>query len=155
MALVIHPDPNADSFITVPDATIVIDNLTLDGNEWSALSPQEQEQYLRIAYRVILAGLPTIPTQYPACIGEAQALMAIHDLRHNISGTVSAAAVGAIKKQQVGQLVQEYYEPTVGGSSLVTKINRIPYFAEGCLKQIGYTIKTKTAGLKQTLLGRS
>ena len=139
------------------DATHVIDTLTLDSTIWNALTPVEQENYLRIAYRIFVDGINKVthplPLVMPVCAGESQALMAVHDVRYSLSASTVTAATGAIKKQQVGQLVQEFYEPTTGLSS--TSVGRIPTMASACLEHLGYSLKTKTAGLKQTILGRA
>ena len=154
--LVIYPDPAADSFVTLPQAELYISILTLNGAEWSALDPTHQEQLLRIAYRDIIDHTDqlTYPTPLPVCVGESQALMAIHDHVNALSGgATSTATTGALKKQKVGPIEREFYD--VGGTSSNSgKVYRVPDMAMKCLEGIGYVfVKTKTKGLSMVLLG--
>jgi len=155
MALITHPDPNADSFVTLQQAELYISLLTLNNAEWVALSPDVQEQLLRIAYRDIVDH--TDPTKYPnplpLCVGESQSLMAIHDHINTLSGgATSTATTGAIKKQKVGSVEREFYD--VQGATKSGKIYRVPDLAYKCLEGLGYKFtKTKTSGLTQTILG--
>jgi hypothetical protein len=154
MALIIYPLPDADSFITVADADIVIGKYTLQSASWLALSPEAKENYLRIAYRDIIDH--TDPTTYPdpldACVGEAQALMAVHDLQYGLSDT-QTATTGAIKKQQVGSVTREFYD--VQGQVKDAVTSRVPDMAKTCLTALGYVMSADMRGLCQTLLGRS
>ena len=154
MALIIYPLTDSDSFITVADADIVIGKYTLQSAAWLALTPTAKENYLRIAYRDIIDH--TDPTTYPtpldACVGEAQALMAVHDLQYGFSNTQSATT-GAIKKQKVGSITREFYDVQGAVQDAVT--GRVPDMAKNCLTALGYVIAAKTSGVGQTLLGRS
>ena len=120
MALILPPSLNYDSFVSLADATVVIEALTLDGPDWASTPVDDQERYLRIATRNIKNGIdltinPIDPAVIPACLPEATALMAIHDIKNNISNSVvSTSVTGAIKKEQVGSIVQEYYDVAAG-----------------------------------------
>jgi hypothetical protein len=85
-------------------------------------------------------------------VGEAQALMAVHDLQYGFSNTQSATT-GAIKKQKVGPITREFYDVQGTVSAAVT--SRVPDMAKTCLATLGYAIASSTTGLKQTVLGRS
>ncbi len=156
MALVIYPAPLADSFITVADATIVIDKYTVNGAEWAILSVNEQEIYLRIAYRRILDGIDLtvdpLPTVIPTCVGDSQALIAIHDIVNNISATAGAGVTGEIKKQKVASLEVEYFQSDSG--FVATEINPIPDMARDCLSDLGYVFASTSNKFKQQRLGR-
>ena len=156
MALIIFPAPNSDSFVTLPQAELYISTLTLNGNEWKALTPEVQEQLLRIAYRDIIdhTDPTTYPQPLPVCVAEANALMAIHDSVNNLSGGATVTATkGALKKQKVGTLEQQFYD--VQGAVANKSTSRIPAMAKNCLDGLGYKFKSHTAGLKQAILGRS
>lgn len=158
MALVLPPDLAYDSFVSLVDAQTYIDALTLDGETWSAETEASRETYLRIATRRIQDGIdPELyvldPTAVPACVAEATSLMAVHDLVNSISSSSTVvSATGAVKKEQVGSIVQEYYDTkssTDGYTSL------IPVLAQPCLESIGYVFPSGISGVRQTTLGRS
>jgi len=154
MALIIYPDPLADSFVTLPQAELYISMMTLNGAEWKALMPDHQEQLLRIAYRDIIdhTDPKKYPNPMPICVAEAQALMAVHDHINSLSGgATSTATTGAVKKQKVGPVEREFYD--VGGKVSSGKVYRVPDMAKKCLEGIGYVFKKKTSGLSQTILG--
>lgn len=156
MSLVIYPDPAADSFVTLAQADLYISLLTLNHDEWTALTPDDQERLLRIAYRDIIdhTDPKTYPNPLPICVSESQALMAVHDTVNNISGAaVQTASTGAVKKQQVGSIVQEFYDVNTGAKTS-GRVYRVPDMAKKCLEGIGYVFKAKTSGLTQTHLGR-
>ena len=155
MALIIYPDPLADSFVTVPQADLYISMLTMNSGDWTALTPTDKEILLRIAYRDIIDH--TVPAKYPKplpiCVAEAQALMAVHDTVNSISSGVAATTVqGAIKKQKVGSVEQQFYDTKTSGGK--RSLSRVPAGARKCLEGIGYLFKTTSEGLKQVHLGR-
>ena len=154
MSLILYPVTDADSFISVVDATATISKYTLQGAAWTALTDVAKENYLRIAYRDIVDHTDplTYPTPLPACVPEAQALMASYDLQYGLSDT-QTATTGALKKQQVGSIVREFYDVQGQIKSAVT--SRVPSMASSCLADLGYALPTTTSGLKQTTLGRS
>ena len=155
MSLILYPDPNADSFISVSDADNVISLLTMNSTEWTALVNEDKERLLRIAYNTIVDNTDpkTYPNPLPPCVPEAQALMASHDNVNSISsGLVNTAVTGAIKKQKVGSIEREYYD--VGASVTSRTLSRVPASAFKCLDELGYSFKRKTTGLAQTHLGR-
>jgi len=154
MALILYPATDADSFITVADATTVIEKYTLQSDDWIALTDIAKENYLRIAYRDILdhTDPTTYPTVLPSCVGEAQALMASYDLQYGLSDT-QVATTGALKKQQVGPITREFYD--VQGQVKKAVSSRVPPMASSCLAELGYALSATTTGLKQTTLGRS
>ena len=148
MSLIIYPATDADSFITVADATTVIKKYTLDGDKWDAKTLEEQEILLRIAFTDIInhTDQTTYPDPLPSCVPEAQALMAVHDLVNSISG----GAVGTqaqVKKQKAGPVEREFFEL----KTLPKSTQRVPEQAKPCLASIGYTFPS----FGQTLLGRS
>ena len=155
MALVIFPDPAADSFVSLPQAELYISMLTLNGAEWALLTPDHQEQLLRIAYRDIIDH--TDPTKYPTpppvCVAESQALMAVHDHINALSGgATSTATTGALKESKVGPISQSFYDTKTASSG--GKVYRVPDMAMKCLEGIGYVFtKTQTKGLSMVILG--
>ena len=155
MALIIYPDPAADSFVTLPQAELYISLLTMNSTDWTTLSPDDQERLLRIAYRDIIdhTDPKTYPKPLPICVSEAQALMAVHDTVNSISSGVAATTVqGAIKKQKVGSVEQQFYDTKSTAS--VRSLSRVPAGARKCLEDLGYKFHLKSDGLKQVHLGR-
>lgn len=152
MALIIYPATNADSFISVTDADTVIANYTLQYTAWSALSTSDKEAYLRIAYRFIIDNTDGELYEDPIqdCVPQAQALMAAHDMTLGISTGVSPETKGALRKQKVGDIQQEWYDV----DTKLTATGRVPPLAATCLEAIGYSY-TASAGVTQTVLGRS
>jgi len=157
MPLIIHPAIGADSFVSVAQADLYISLLTMNSAEWTAVAPDDKERLLRIAYRDIIdhTDPTTYPTPLPVCVGEAQALMAVHDSVNSLSSGVTATTVsGALKKQKVGPIEQQFYDTkTTGGSS--GKVYRVPKSAWKCLQDLGYILAVKSDKFQQTLLGRS
>ncbi len=156
MSLILYPDPAADSFVSVVEADGYIALYTLNSAEWIALPVDTKEQLMRIAYRDIIdhTDPTTYPTPLPVCVGEAQALMASHDNINSISSGVASTTVsGALRSQKVGSLEQSFYDTKTTSASRT--LSRIPSIAYKCLLDLGYSFKSKTTGLKQTLLGRS
>ncbi len=160
MALVLPPDTSYDSFVSLVDAATAIETYTLDSASWVALSNSNQEIYLRIATRRIEDGIDedlyTIDvTDIPTCLPEATALIAVHDLINSISGgAAETTGTGAIKKEQVGSIVQEYYD-TKSSTDTSSSINTIPSIAYPCLDSVSFVFVSGITGLKQTTLGRS
>ena len=156
MALIIYPTDSYDSFISVADATTVIDTLTLFSTEWGAITDTEKEIYLRIAMRRIVDGIDQdenpLPDPLPDCAGEAQALMAVQDVVYGISANTTTESTGSIKKQKVASLEIEYYDTT---SQTTKMVSIIPAMARPCLEELGYELPPMVTGLKQTTLGRS
>lgn len=156
MALNIYPASDYDSFVSVADATLYIDDLTLFSSQWAALSVNDQEVYLRIAFRRILAGIDLdtnpLPNPAPDCAGEAQALMAVQDVVYGISSNTSTDLTGAIKSQKVASLQIEYYDAKSASTKIIPII---PPLARPCLEALGYELPPLTSGVKQTTLGRS
>ena len=154
MALVIYPAQDADSFITVADATTAINELTMDSAAWAALGDDDKERLLRIAYRDILNKTADVeyPDPLPSCIPEAQALMASHDNVNAISSGADVAQLGAIKKQKVGSISKEFYDVKGGVNS--PSISRVPQLVVSCLEEFGYVFSSGITGLKQTNIGR-
>ena len=154
MALILYPTADYDSFITVADATTVIQGYTLHGSVWSALSVAEQEVYLRIAARNIIdhvdQELTPFPDEMPVCVGDAQALMAIQDVVYGFSTETTAEEFGSIKKEKVASLETEYYDTNASKTA-----QRVPSMAQPCLEDIGYLFTPNISGLSQTTLGRS
>ena len=158
MALILPPDVSYDSFVSVIDAQGYIDALTLDGATWSAIGVAQQEVYLRIATRRIQDGIdqelyPIDTTALPVCLAEATSLMAVHDLLNGISsGSATASETGAIKKEQVGTIVQEYYDTK---SIVNTYTALVPALSRPCLEDMGYEFPTQLGGLFQLTLSHS
>ena len=155
MALIIYPDPAADSFVTLPQAELYISMLTMNSADWVALTPEDQERLLRIAYRDIRdhTDPKTYPKPLPICVSEAQALMAVHDTVNSISSGIASTTVqGAIKKQKVGSVEQQFYDTK--STSAKRTLSRVPSGARKCLELLGYTFKVHSDGLKQVHLGR-
>ena len=154
MALVIYPTADYDSFISVADATVVIEAYTLYKTQWSALTVLEQEVYLRISARNIIdhTDPDEYPDPFPTCVGDAQALMSVQDVVYGFSASTSTDETGAIKKQKVGSLEIEYFDASSGTTKTVS---RIPTLAVPCLEDLGYLFTPSINGLTQTILGRS
>jgi len=151
MALVLYPDPNADSFVTVAEADDYISRLTLDFAQWDSLIEEDKERYLRIAYRDIIDNTDpdTYPDLLPECVGESQSLMASNDLIIGISSGTYSAQSNLIKRNKVGSIEQEFYS----GYKLIKEPTRVPDQASTCLEELGYNT-IKTTGVTQTTLGR-
>ena len=158
MALVLPPDSGYDSFVSLVDASTYINALTLDGPTWDTVDEATRETYLRIATRRIVDGIdqdayPIDETNLPICLGEATALMASHDLVNGISaGSATASETGAIKKEQVGSIVQEYYDTK---SVVNSYTSLVPTLSRPCLEAMGYVFPTSLGGLFQLTLGKS
>lgn len=153
--LIIYPDPQADSFVTVAQAGLYISLLTMNSVAWSALAVTDQEILLRIAYRDIIdhTDPTTYPNPLPICVSEAQALMAVHDTVNSISSGIAATTTtGAIKSQKVGSLAVSYYDSK--STSTKRTLSRVPSTARSCLEDLGYVFKLASEGLKQIHLGR-
>ena len=157
MPLIIYPDPLADSFVTVPQADLYIGLLTMNSAEWTAIAPDDKERLLRIAFRDIIdhTDPKKYPTPMPICVAEAQALMAIHDHVNSLSSGVAKTTVsGALKKQKVGSIEQQFYDTkTEGGST--GKVYRVPKSVWKCLQDLGYVLTIKSDKFQQSILGRS
>jgi len=158
MALVLPPDVAYDSFVSLVDAQTHIDALTLDGTTWSAIDSATRETYLRIATRRIQDGIdPAVyvldPAAIPECLAEATSLIAVHDLVNGISASSTTVSdTGAIRKEQVGSIVQEYYD-TKSSTDGYTAL--IPTLAMPCLESVGYVFPSGLDGVRQVTLGRS
>ncbi len=155
MALIIYPATSSDSFVTVPQADLYISLLTMNSPDWTALAIDDKERLLRIAYRDIIdhTDPKTYPKPLPICVAEAQALMAVNDTVNSISSGVASTTVqGAIKKQKVGSVEQQFYDTKTSGGK--RSLSRVPAGARKCLEGIGYVFKTASEGLKQVHLGR-
>lgn len=146
MALIIYPAPNADSFISLTDAKTVIDSRTLDGAVWDAKSVEEQEALLRIAFHYIIDNTPELPATLPACVPEAQALMAVHDAVNGLSGGPQSTQA-QVKKQKAGPVEREFFELKTQSKG----VSRVPEQARSCLAAIGFVFQS----FNQTRLGRS
>ena len=155
MALIIYPTADADSFISVADADTVIATYTLDSAGWLSITEAEKEIYLRIAYRDIINHTETLPDIIPDCVPEAQALMASWDLRNGLSAASVNDITGAIKKNKVGSIEQEFYDINSTRYDTDRTINRVPTSVVSCLENFGYIFTPNIAGLSQVLLGKS
>ena len=157
MALIIFPDPAADSFVTVAQADLYIQMLTMNSAQWMLVAPDDKERLLRIAYRDIIdhTDPKTYPNPLPVCVGESQALMAVHDTVNSLSTGVAKTTVsGALKQSKVGSISQSFYDTkTTGGST--TKVYRVPKSAWKCMQDLGYALSVTSDKFKQVLLGRS
>ncbi len=153
--LILYPATDADSFVTVPQADLYISMLTMNSLEWMALSIQDREILLRIAYRDIIdhTDPTTYPNPLPICVSEAQALMASHDNVNSISSGVAATSVtGAIKQNKVGSISVSYYDTkdTISIKSVV----RVPESVKSCLSDLGYVFAANSDKFKQQRLAR-
>ncbi len=153
--LILYPDPAADSFVTLPQAELYISMLTMNSQEWIALTDPDKEILLRIAYRDIVdhTDPTTYPNPLPICVSEAQALMASHDNVNSISSGVASTTVqGAIKSQKVGSIAQSFYDTKT--TATARSLSRVPASAQSCLANLGYVFKISGSGLKQVHLGK-
>jgi len=134
MPLIIYPDANADSFISVADATTTIEQFTLDSALWTVHTIPEQEALLRIAYQDIIGNSQSpLPTPLPACVPNAQALMAVWDSKYGISSDTRTNS--QVKKNKVGQIEQEFFYNRAASKTA----SRVPDTVRSCLEQIGYS----------------
>ena len=155
MALIIYPDPLADSFVSVAQAGLYISMLTMNGAEWAALPVTDQEILLRIAYNDIIdhTDPTTYPNPLPICVGESQALMSSHDNVNSISSGIAATSVtGGIKSQRVGSIAVSYYDSKT--TSATRSIRRVPNSAYKCLLDLGYVFASSSDKFKQERVGR-
>jgi len=127
MALVI-PD---ESYITVAEADAIIAK-SLWRDKWAALSPEDKEAYLRIAFNHIQLSGAKIPDPVPNCIKEGQAETAIWDVHNNITAGAASNA-GTIKAAKVGPIDVEYVE----GTSSTTNVSIFPMMMKACLSELG------------------
>ena len=153
--LILYPDPLADSFASVAQADLYISALTMNSASWLAVTPEDKERLLRIAYRDIIdhTDPTTYPNPLPICVSEAQALMASHDNVNSISSGIASTTVqGAIKKQKVGSIERQFYDTKTTSSK--RSLSRVPTSAQACLAGIGYVFKATNSGLTQVHLGK-
>lgn len=151
MPLTIYPNTDYDSFVSIEDATTTISNYTLSYSSWDELTDADKEVYLRVAFRTIIDGLESIPSEFPTCITQAQSLIAVQDLSVGIS-TNSTSTTGAVKKEKASVVEIEYYEPIVNSTG---KTVVIPKLAIPCLESIGWLGNYSIGGFNQVRLGRS
>ena len=151
MALIIYPTADYDSFVSVANADDYISSLTVYSADWTALSTDDKERYLRIALRTIVSGIDTdtypLPDPMLTCAAEAQSLIAIHDLVNGLS-TSKETSTGAIRRNKVGSIEQEFFEGKFKHKS------RIPAIAKACLESLDFDTNI-LYGVTQTTLGRS
>ena len=155
MALIIYPAVDADSFVTVAQASLYISLLTMNSAQWTALSVDEQEILLRIAYRDIIDHTDplTYPNPLPICVSEAQALMASHDNVNSISSGVAATTTtGAVKSQKVGSIAVSYYDSK--STSAARSVRRVPTSAQTCLADLGYVFVSTSTGFHTIHVGK-
>ena len=151
MALIVWPVQDSDSFVTVAQATLYAEMLTMNSVAWKALSIEDQERLLRIAYKDIVdhTDPTTYPTPLPACVGEAQSLMAVHDMVNSISSGAADTGI-QVKKNKAGPIEQEFFESKTAKRSL----SRVPEQAKKCLEDFGYVFVVNSSKFTQKRVGR-
>ena len=143
MSLIIIPDTNGDSFISVNDANDIITKNSVHFADWQALTDNTKEIYLRIATTRIL---DVVSDEYfdlasynvsDSCLPQVTALMGIHDVAYGISKDINPN-LGVVTKEKVGDLEIDYYH---GNASKMTGKNRSPFPSNviKCLESYGAT----------------
>lgn len=152
MALTIYPTEGYDSFISLADAGVVINENSLSSTEWFALTNTVKEVYLRLATTRILQAIDEdLLVGYDAtlsCLPETTAMMAVHDLTYGLSSDINPN-LGTITKEKVGDLEVQYKQRD-GAKGRVTSI--FPSIVIPCLQTYG--AKISNGGFYQTALER-
>lgn len=135
MAITIYPTTDYDSFVSVAEANTFISQYTLFTTQWSALTDEQKEVYLRIATQRILNVVDGTLLEEDTCLKSSCAVMAVRDLVFNISAGVNENK-GLITKEKVGDVEVNYYQ---GNSSKVSSLNKNPFSTEvkKCLAKYG------------------
>ena len=151
MALIIYPDIDFDSLVSVVDATEVIVRNSVHSTDWITLSEPMQEVYLRIATQRILSVVEdTIPID-GECLPRSCALMAIHDLMYGLSSEVNPNT-GLISKQKVGDLEETYFHGNPLSQVNSRNTNPFPSSVIKCLNAYGANVTSGKTGIYQTTL---
>jgi hypothetical protein len=163
MSLTIYPTTDADSFISLADADIVITNNSIQSATWLALSEAEREVYLRIATTRIFNVVSTDTSNedgyldsstYVAsesCLPKATALMAVHDLVYGLSSEINPNT-GLVSKEKVGDIEVNYFHGYIDKQANGRKTNPYPGSIIPCLNYYGANIQLSK--LRQATLVR-
>ena len=108
--LVVYPSVDFDSFISLDGANSFIAKNSIFNNQWTKLSDEKKEVFLRIATKRILDVVNTtlLNGDTGICLVNASASMAVRDLVFNISSGVNENK-GAIIKEKVEGIEVQYY----------------------------------------------
>lgn len=143
MALVIYPNTDYDSFISVSDADGIINKFSVHVTTWEGLNDAQKEVYLRIAtdriFNAIDSDTYLDSTTYVAddsCLPKATALMAIHDVVYEISSSVNPNQ-GLVSMERVGDLQVNYFHGNGKYPKGAKKTNPYPTEVYPCLTSYG------------------
>jgi hypothetical protein len=166
MALTIYPDDNADSFISLLDATDIITKNSLQAAQWIALDNATKEVYLRIAFTRIMGTISTDPNSdigflnkdtyesIESCLPKTNAIMAVHDLVYGLSSEINPNT-GLVTKEKVGDIEITYtHGANTSSKQLFSReTNPFPDSLLQCLRRYGSSIAFN--GLMQARLVHS
>lgn len=166
MALIIYPEDGYDSFISEPDAELIIQDNSLQYQQWLDLPNLVRDIYLRIATTAILNAVSTDsenPNGYldkasydasSSCLPRVCALVAMHDLVYQISSEINPNT-GLITKEKVGDIEVAYTHGASASSRQLSSKNKdvFPKYVKSCLSSYGVTVSA--SGFHQVQLERS
>ena len=156
--MIIYPDENYDSFISLAEADTIITENVIQYEEWLALPIATREIYLRIATTLILNVTKdlSIETYVAAqsCLPKACALVAAHNFVYGLSSEVNPNT-GLVSKEKAGDLEVSYFHgnPTSQAKSRVT--NPFPITVTACLNSYGAQLSGASAGFYRVTLERA
>ena len=139
--LVVYPIDGFDSFISLDDANKFIANNSVFNNQWTELSDEKKEVFLRISTRRILDVIDTtlLNGDTDICLVNASASMAVRDLVFNISAGVNENK-GAIIKEKVEGIEVQYYHDS---RTSIGALDKNPYRdVVNCLNSFGAKLNT-------------
>ena len=134
--LVVYPSVDFDSFIYLDDANKFIAKNSVFNKQWTELSDENKEVFLRIATKRILDVIDTnlLTGDTDICLVNATASMAVRDLVFNISSGVNDNK-GAIIKEKVEGIEVQYYH---GNRTSINALDKNPYKdVVNCLNSFG------------------
>lgn len=134
--LVVYPNDDFDSFISLDDANKFIANNSVFNDQWTELEDEKKEVFLRIATKRILDVIDTtlLTGDTDICLVNASASMAVRDLVFNISAGVNENK-GAIIKEKVEGIEVQYYHDS---RTSINALDKNPYRdVVSCLNSFG------------------
>ena len=139
--LVVYPSVGFDSFISLDGANSFIAKNSIFNNQWTKLSDEKKEVFLRIATKRILDVVNTtlLNGDTDICLVNDSASMAVRDLVFNISSGVNENK-GAIIKEKVEGIEVQYYH---GNRTSINALDKNPYKdVVNCLNRFGAKLNT-------------
>lgn len=138
--LILYPNTDYDSFISVADADEVISNNSVHSAQWLALTEAQKEVYLRVATTRILNITTALDVlTYVAansCLPKSCALIGIHDVVYGISSEVNPNT-GIVSKEKVGDLEVTYFHGNPNKQVKGRTTSPFPSEVKPCLESYG------------------